>query len=204
MTFSESWHTLLGELDNLPEGATLLTPLSHKRFRVIDVQEQQVVIEFLDHNTEETQRLQRNQFETLYRRITDELNGFDLDRLPPNAEPYATVLSVDSRFDIDEEMWILAKTETQSASPFVEYPTDETNKNQQESKLDPTIKEMMDNMGDPPDRVTCPIEVCDYSHRSAASVARHVSGSSTDKHIWENTDYAGWRDFVQKHDESPG
>jgi len=149
MTFSVSWRTLLDELDNLPEGATLITPLSHKRFRVIDVQEQQVVIEFLDHNTEETQRLQRNQFETLYLRITDELDGFDLDRLPPNAEPYATVLSIDPRFEIDEETWILVKTETQSASPFVEYPTDEVNKDQQESKLDPTIKEMIDNMGDP-------------------------------------------------------
>lgn len=204
MTFSVSWHTLLDELDSLPEGATLITPLSHERFRIIDFSEQQVVIEFLDRDIDETQQLHRDQFETLYRRITNELNGFDLDRLPPNAEPYAAVLSVQSGFEIDEESWIMVKTETQSASPFVEYDTSETNKDPQKPDLDPTIKKMIDNMGDPQGRVSCPIEGCDYSHQSAASVARHVSGSSTGKHIWENTDYAGWRDFVQKHGESTG
>jgi len=50
MPFSASWHTLLDELDDLPEGATLITPLSHDRFRVSDVQEQRVVIEFLDRD----------------------------------------------------------------------------------------------------------------------------------------------------------
>jgi hypothetical protein len=40
MTFSDSWYRLLDELDGLPEGATLITPLSHKRFRIDDIQEQ--------------------------------------------------------------------------------------------------------------------------------------------------------------------
>ena len=44
MTFSVSWNTLLEELDDLPEGATLMTPLSHKRFRISDVQQQRVII----------------------------------------------------------------------------------------------------------------------------------------------------------------
>ena len=204
MISSATWQTLLDELDDLPEEATLTTPLSGKQFRVTDVQEEQVIIQFLDPDTDEARPLQRNQFKKLYRRIIDELNGFDLDRLPPNAEPYATVLSVHRRFEIDELAWALVETETQSDSPFVKYPTNETNENQREPELNPTIKEMMENMGDPQSRINCPIENCDYSHRSAASVARHVSGSSTDKHIWENTDYAGWQDFVRKHGESPG
>jgi hypothetical protein len=35
--FSVSWHNLLEELDDLSEGATLVTPLSHDRFRISDV-----------------------------------------------------------------------------------------------------------------------------------------------------------------------
>jgi hypothetical protein len=82
MPFSVSWHTLLDELDDLPEGATLITPLSHNRFRVTDVQEQRVVIEFPDRDIDETWPLQRDQFGTVYRRINDESDGFELDRLP--------------------------------------------------------------------------------------------------------------------------
>jgi len=83
--FSVSWHTLLEELDDLPKGATLLTPLSHDRFRVTDVQEQRVVIEFLEREIDEARPLQRDQFETLYRRITEEpeaLNSTDSRRTP--------------------------------------------------------------------------------------------------------------------------
>lgn len=72
MSFSVPWHTLLDELDDLPEGSTLITPLSHDRFRVTDVREQRVVIKFLDRDIDEARPLQRDQFEMLYRRITDE------------------------------------------------------------------------------------------------------------------------------------
>lgn len=53
MSFSVPWHTLLDELNDLPEGSTLITPLSHDRFRVTDVREQRVVIKFLDRDTDE-------------------------------------------------------------------------------------------------------------------------------------------------------
>jgi hypothetical protein len=195
--FSDIWYSLLDRLNNLSKKTTLITPLSHKRFRISDVQEQRVVIDFEDRG--EKQPLQRDQFKALFRRISDEPDGFELGRLPPNAEPYATILSLDPRFEADEQALIVSEGETRSSSPFVENPTEEPEQDSPEVELDPTIEKMMDNMGDPSDRVTCPIESCDYSHRSAASVARHVSGSSTAKHIWENTGYAGWRDFVRKH-----
>lgn len=92
MPFSVSWHTLLEELGVFTDGATLITPLSHKRFRIIDVQEHCVIIQI--NETVEKRLLQRDQFETLYRRVTGESGEFDLDRLPPDAEPYAAVLSV--------------------------------------------------------------------------------------------------------------
>ena len=37
MPFSVSWHTLLDEFNDLPEDATLITPLSHNRFQISDI-----------------------------------------------------------------------------------------------------------------------------------------------------------------------
>ena len=118
--FGVSWHTLLDELDDLPEGATLITPLSHDRFRITDVQEQRVVIEFLDRDIDETRPLQRDQFETLYRRITEEPGGFELDRLPPDADPYPAVLSVHPRFEIDEDWGVIAEKEGSTTSQLLD------------------------------------------------------------------------------------
>ena len=128
MPFSVTWHTLLDELDELPEGSTLITPLSNDRFRVTDVQEQRVVIEFLDRDIDETQPLQRDQFETLYRRITDEPNGFELDRLPPDADPYPAVLSLHPRFEIDEDRGVITEKEGPTTSQLLDgEPETDTN-----------------------------------------------------------------------------
>jgi len=202
MTFGSTWQNLIENVEQLPSDATLVTPLSRKAFRVTDVQEQRVLIQYRDDN--ETIPLQREQFETLQRRIQDARGEFDLDRLPPNAEPYATVFSVSSDFEVHEDEWILAKTEVQSPSSLVEHSADKNQGEEHEDETESIIETMIDNMGNAQDRTHCPIEGCQYSHRSASSVARHVSGSSTDKHIWENTEYAGWRDFVRKHGETPG
>ncbi len=118
MAFSVSWNTLLEELDDLPDGATLITPLSHKRFRITDVQQQRVIIEF--DEKDEQRPLQRDQFETLYRRISDEPDGFELDRLPPDADPYPAVLSLHPRFEIDEEQGMIVETEGPTTSQLLE------------------------------------------------------------------------------------
>jgi hypothetical protein len=120
MPFSASWHTLLDELDDLPADATLLTPLSHTQFRISDVQEQRVVIKFLDRDIDETRPLQREQFETLYRRITDEQDGFDLDRLPPDADPYPAVLSVHPRFEIDKDRGVIVEKDGPTTSQVLD------------------------------------------------------------------------------------
>jgi len=110
MPFSVRWHTLLEEAEDLPDGSTLVTPLSHKPFRITDTQEHRVVIDYRD--TDETRPLQREQFETLFRRITDEpTNEFALDRLPPDAAPYAAVLSLHPRFEIDESAGVIREAE---------------------------------------------------------------------------------------------
>jgi hypothetical protein len=118
MPFSVSWRTLLDELDELPEGATLITPLSHKRFRLTDVQEHRVIIQFDDSG--EKRPLQRDQFETLYHRIEDSHDGFKLDRLPPEADPYPAVWSVHPRFEIDEEKGIITATEGPTTTQLVD------------------------------------------------------------------------------------
>jgi hypothetical protein len=118
--FSVSWHNLLEELDDLSEGATLITPLSHDRFRISDVQEQRVIIEFLDRDIDETRPLQRDQFETMYRRITDERGGFELDRLPPDADPYPAVWSLHPRFEIDEDEGVIIEREGPTSTQLIE------------------------------------------------------------------------------------
>ncbi|ELZ37500.1 hypothetical protein [Halorubrum tebenquichense] len=125
MTFSVSWHALLDELDDLPEGATLITPLSHNRFRVTNVQEQRVIIDFED--SDEKRPLQRDQFETLYRRIGDEPNGFELDRLPADADPYPAVLSLHPRFEIDENAGVITEQDGPTTSQLLDgEPADDT------------------------------------------------------------------------------
>ena len=132
MAFSVNWHTLLDELDDLPEDATLITPLSHDRFRIDDVQEQRVII--TGENTAEKRSLQRDQFETLYRRITDEPGGFELDRLPADADPYPAVLSFHPQFEIDEDAGVITETDGPTSTQLLD--TDAEPEERSEPDLD--------------------------------------------------------------------
>lgn len=134
MTFNVSWHTLIDELEELPDGATLITPLSHKRFRVTDVQEHRVVIDYEDRD--EKRPLQRDQFETLYRRISDEPDGFELDRLPPDADPYPAVLSLHPRFEIDEDRGVIVESEGPTTSQLLDGEHDADPDDRTEPDLD--------------------------------------------------------------------
>ena len=118
MSFSASWHTLLENVEELPSDATLLTPLSGKPFGVKDVQEHRVLVTYRDDD--ETIPLQREQFETLFQRVEESHGSFDLDRLPPDAEPYATILSLHPRFELDDREGTLTENETPTGSPLVD------------------------------------------------------------------------------------
>jgi len=128
MTFSSTWTNLLENVEGLPSDATLVTPLSRKAFGVTDVQEHRILIQYRDEG--ETIPLQREQFETLYERVSESLGEFDLDRLPPDAEPYATVLSLHPRFEVDDREGALTESDQSTGSPLVEAQsgsdTDET------------------------------------------------------------------------------
>jgi len=122
MTFGTSWNNLLENIEELPTDATLITPLSRKVFGVEDVQEHRILIQYRDED--ETIPLQREQFETLYRRIQDSRGKFDLDRLPMDGEPYATILSLHPRFEVNDRGGTLTETETPTGSPLVEAKGD--------------------------------------------------------------------------------
>ena len=135
MPFSGTWHTLLDALDELPPDATFVTPLSRRSFGVTDVQEHRVLVEYRDEQG--TVPLQREQFETLHQRVTDAHDGFDLDRLPPDAEPYATVLSVHPRFEVDDREGTLTEMETPTATQLVDatVPADSEGSDREEPDL---------------------------------------------------------------------
>ena len=127
MPFSVSWHTLLEHLDELPADATLITPLSHSHIHITDIQEHRVIVQF--DESSEKRPLQRDQFESLYHQTQTAHDGFDLDRLPPDADPYPAVLSVHPRFEIDEDAGVIAETDgpttTQLADTAHEPDTDD-------------------------------------------------------------------------------
>jgi len=121
MSFRVTWDNLLDNVEALPADATLLTPLSRKRFHITDVQKHRILIEYQADS--ETIPLQQDQFETLSQRVEDAAMAFQLDRLPPRAEPYATVMSLHPRFTIDDREGTLVESETPTASPLVDAHT---------------------------------------------------------------------------------
>lgn len=118
MLFSVSWHTLLDELEDLSDGAELISPLSHDRFRITDVQEHRIVITFDESG--ERRPLQRDQFETLHERITDSNGAFELDRLPARADPYPAVLSLHPRFEIDGDRGVILEKEGPTETQLID------------------------------------------------------------------------------------
>ena len=136
MPFTATWHNLLDNIDALPSDATLITPLSNKVFQLTDAQEHRVLIQYRDDD--ETIPLQRDQFETLSQRIQDTHGKFELDRLPPDAEPYATVLSLHPRFEINDREAIITESDQSTGSPLVKAQgtTDDADQEREEPDVD--------------------------------------------------------------------
>jgi hypothetical protein len=134
MSFSASWHTLLENVDELPPDATLLTPLSRKPFAIKQVQEPRILISYREDD--ETIPLDREQFETLFERVDEAHGAFDLDRLPPGAEPYATVISLNPRFELDDREGTLVESDTPTGSPLVDaYEVDREDDDREEPDI---------------------------------------------------------------------
>jgi ubiquinone biosynthesis protein UbiJ len=115
MSFSVSWHTLLDEADDLAADAVLVTPLSQTPFRISDTQEHRIIIDYVERD--ETRPLQCDQFETLFRRVGGEPDQeFDLERLPPDADPFAAVWSLHPRMEVDEDAGVIRQTDLETTT----------------------------------------------------------------------------------------
>jgi len=117
MPFDASWYTLVDEAEDLATDVTLVTPLSNDRLRITGVQEHWIIVEYVESG--ESHPVQREQFETLHQRIQDADGAFDLDRIPPMAEPYAAVLSLHPRFEIDEREGTISEQEAPTSRQLV-------------------------------------------------------------------------------------
>lgn len=199
---NDIWDTLRSSIEETPPNSTLATPLSREQFIVSEIRQSEIIVEH--RKNKESESLQREKFELLFSRIMDAPGGFDCDRLPPNAEPYAAVLSLHPNIHVDDQEGEITETEMASESPLVNTKKETSNSSEHtgQSKRGKAVSlgEMLSNMGTPKDKIECPITGCDYTNRSAKSVAGHVSRSDSSTHIWANTSYAGWRDFVRKHE----
>jgi polyhydroxyalkanoate synthesis regulator phasin len=118
MPFTSTWHELLHQIDELNEGASMVTPLSHRRFRIANSQEQRIIISFDDEDGHRP--LQREQFESLSDRIRDEPTAFALDRLPPDADPYPAVLTLHPRYEINEDEGTITATGTNAVPSLLD------------------------------------------------------------------------------------
>ena len=117
MSVGGTWANLRDECDELDEDATLLSPLSGKQFSITSVQDARIVIQYAESG--DSQPLQREQFETLIRRVEDAPGGFDIDRLPPDADPYAAVLTLHPRFEIDAQAGMIRASDNPTGSQRV-------------------------------------------------------------------------------------
>jgi len=135
MSFSASWHTLLDEAEAVSDEATIVTPITHTPFRLSDVQEHRIIIDYIEKD--ETRPLQFEQFETLYRGIHDEPNTeFALDRLPPDADPYAAVLSLHPRFEIDEDSGVIRESDLEATTQLHKPASDTDDDNERHEMTD--------------------------------------------------------------------
>jgi hypothetical protein len=142
--FGATWGTLIERCEDLPEDATLITPLSTTRFRVTEVQQQRIIVE--DTDTGDSQPLQREQFEALVEHTRDSAGeGYDLERLPPKAEPYAAVLALHPRYVLDQEEGRIIELEEADESavldetPHLSITTDDDEQSDERAEPDVSV-----------------------------------------------------------------
>jgi len=76
MSSHTRWHELRERLRDLPEETRLRTPSTDVLFTIDDIQEDRIIIRY--ERSGETEPLEKAQFETLYRRLTDSDGGYEL------------------------------------------------------------------------------------------------------------------------------
>ena len=103
-----------------------------------------LLISYRDQDT--TIPLKREQFETLYQRISESPQPFDLDRLPADAEPYATIFSVHPRFEIDQREGVLKNTDSPTPSSLVDASLTVENQDHETVREEPDLPLYSDSL----------------------------------------------------------
>ena len=137
MPFRVTWQTLLDHCEELSPDATLTTPGTHKRFRITDVQEPRLIIEFTDSGN--SRPLQRDQFETLIERIDDAPAGFAIENVPAAAEPYTAVLSLHPRYEIDESEGVIDERTEPTTTQLVDAHMPAATGEEQDERSEPDL-----------------------------------------------------------------
>jgi hypothetical protein len=120
MEFDTTWQELCDQCRAVDADAVLVTPASDRAFAVESVREDCVAVRFLDGDR--ARALWRDQFEVLSDRLETESDGISLADLPTGVEPYVSVLSLSSRYGVDESANVLRRAEDDATreSPFLE------------------------------------------------------------------------------------
>ena len=120
MTPDEFWSEVRSRCAELDPAAELETPVSGRRFRIGGIEDDRIVVRFVDSGEE--RRLWREQFEVF-------LDGADrpirVDDLQPGVEPYATVATLSTAFAVDGDEIRRAPEDTAGGeSPYLVSPAE--------------------------------------------------------------------------------
>ena len=117
MGFDTVWRELRERCSAIDSNTVLVTPDSGRAFAVDVIEEDRIVVHYRASDDDRT--LWRDQFEVLYDRLETDGTGLSIDQLPAGVEPYVSVLSLASRYTVDESAATLQRDGEGSESPFL-------------------------------------------------------------------------------------
>lgn len=117
MAFSTVWQELRDRCGAIDPDAVLVTPSSERAFVVDAVEDDRLVVRFLADDEEHA--LWQNQFEVLYDRLETSTEEMSVADLPAGVEPYVSVLSLSSRYAVDESTDTIRRDGGGTDSPFL-------------------------------------------------------------------------------------
>jgi hypothetical protein len=118
MEFSTVWQELRDRSDAVSPDEVLIAPASERPFDITSIDPDRIVVEFVRGDDERT--LRRDQFEVLYNRLETDSDGVSLTELPAGVEPYVAVMSLSTRYAVDESDGRLSRSDGREANetPF--------------------------------------------------------------------------------------
>ncbi|WP_201741170.1 hypothetical protein [Salinigranum halophilum] len=118
MEFDTVWRELRDRGETLGPDEVLVTPGSERPFDCVTAETDRIVVEFVREGAERS--LWRDQFQVLFDRLETDADGVSLTDLPAGVEPYVAVMSLSSRYGVDDAggRFHRAGTSASAESPF--------------------------------------------------------------------------------------